>query len=372
MPVFKMSRHNQDIAMKIKTEKVEIKSEPEAAAAIAPIETMREVKIDSERQWLQCLNNDEIKKEPLGRTCEKCGRFTMVKNHKCDTRCKICDKKLTTKSHLIRHMLNVHRAEPGCEFFEYDFCGLRFVRKSFLIKHLKLKHEGGKIEEFQCDYDEKIFTSKSSLYCHMKNCHRAASNCKVCGKVVKDMKHHIKMMHPVEKTTIACKICNKTFNNKELLTRHLKTHNKQFECRVCKLRYPTAYHLKVHLKIHDNLLVFQCKICSKSFNYAMSLMIHVKTHEKTREKSHQCEHCDYATDNKQLLKNHLKVHDKYRIKNLKCPKCEFATDTKSVIQRHIEIHNPHRAKFICPHCDHKLTSKTNLKIHIARKHDKKK
>jgi hypothetical protein len=237
-----MSANSQDIAMKIKTEKVEIKSEPESAvAAIAPIETMREVKIDSERQWLQCLNNDEIKKEPLGRTCEKCGRFTMVKNHKCDTRCKICDKKLSTKHNLIKHMQNAHRTEPDCKFFECDFCGLRFLKKRNIIRHLKLKHEGGKIEEFQCDYDGKIFTSKNSLYGHMTACHRAASNCKVCGKVVKGMKRHIKMMHPVEKTTIACKICNKTFKNEKALANHLKTHNKQFECRVCPQKYPTAY-----------------------------------------------------------------------------------------------------------------------------------
>jgi hypothetical protein len=224
-----MSANSQDLVMNIKTEKFDPEGEKEAAVGSSSNEPTCDVKIDPERQWLECLNNDEIKKEPLRRTCEKCGRVTMVKNHKCDTRCKICDKKLARKRTLINHMQNVHRAEPDCKYFECDFCGLRFLKKGSIIKHLKLKHEGGKIEEFQCDHDGKMFTSKTRLHDHMKNCHRAASKCKVCGKEVKHLKSHMRMVHSSEKTTFACKICNKTFRNKESLASHLKTHNKHVE-----------------------------------------------------------------------------------------------------------------------------------------------
>jgi hypothetical protein len=83
--------------MNIKVEEVESESETAAASPSSSNEAQNEVKNDPERQWMVCLNNDAIKKEPLERTCEKCGRITMVKNHKCETRCKICNKKLTTK-----------------------------------------------------------------------------------------------------------------------------------------------------------------------------------------------------------------------------------------------------------------------------------
>jgi hypothetical protein len=115
--------------MNIKTEEVDSESEAETAAASSSNEGTREVKSDPERQWLECLNNDEIKKEPLGRTCEKCGRVTMVKNHKCKIYCNICNKKLAAKTFLIRHLQNVHRVEPDCEFFDCDFCGLRLLMK---------------------------------------------------------------------------------------------------------------------------------------------------------------------------------------------------------------------------------------------------
>jgi hypothetical protein len=354
--------------MKIKIEPVEIKSEPEAASASSSNETTRDVKSDPEMQRLLCLNNDEIKKEPLGRTCEKCGRVTMVKNHKCDTLCKICDKKLSTKYKLIKHMQNIHRAEPDCKFFECDFCGLRLLRKGSFVKHLKLKHEGGKIDEFQCDFDGKTYTSKPRLYGHMIACHHVASKCKICGIVVKDMKQHIKLVHRVKKITVACKICNKTYKNEFLLARHLVTHNKQFECRICNRRYATAYELKIHLKIHNNLREFECKICFKGFNHPTTLRRHVITHDQNRKKnlkkSHQCEHCDYATCFKSCLKKHQKVHDENRIKSLKCPECDHTTDKKQSLRTHMQIHNPYRATFSCFQCDYKATLHAHLRKHM--------
>jgi KRAB domain-containing zinc finger protein len=367
--VSKISANSQGLEMSIKTEEVEIESEPEATAGSSSNEATRDVKTDPERQWLECLNNDEIKKEPLGRTCEKCGRITMVKNHKCQFRCKICDKKLKSIRTLIDHLQNVHRAEPDCKFFECDFCGLRFLHKGHLIRHLKLKHKGGKIEKFQCDFDGKRFTSKNKFLTHMKTCHCAASKCKICGKGVKRMKIHLMMVHSAERMTVACKICKKSFKNKILLAMHLKTHNKQFECHVCDQKYPISYQLKAHLKFHNDPGAFQCKICFKSFNRPSNLAGHMKTHDKNRVKSHQCEHCDYTTYTKAKLNNHLKTHDQNRIKDLKCTKCDHTTDDKSNFKKHLESHNPQRAIFPCPQCDYITNLKQALKNHI-RTHDK--
>jgi KRAB domain-containing zinc finger protein len=358
-------RNSQDLVMNIKSETVEVKNEPEPAAASSlNTETTREVKSDPEMQRLLCLDNDEIKKEPLGRTCGKCGRVTMVKNHKCQARCKICNKKLSTKGNLIKHMQNVHRAEPDCKFFECDFCGMRCLRKSSFIRHLKLKHKNGKIEEFQCDYDGKIFTSKERLYLHMTGCHRVAAKCKMCEKEVKNMKSHIRMVHQVEKITVTCKICNKTFKNTQLLAKHLKTHNRQFKCRICDRKFALSSQLKEHMKVHEDPLTFQCKICFKCFKYSSSLTTHMKTHDQNRKKPHQCAHCDYKTDHKAGLKDHQKIHDKNRIKDLKCTKCDFATDNKSSLKKHTEIHNPIRTKFPCPYCNYESTSISYLHAHL--------
>jgi hypothetical protein len=360
-----MSANSQDLVMKIKTEPVEIKSEPEEAAASSSHEPTRDVKIDPEMQRLLCLNNDGIKKEPLGRTCKKCGRITMVKNHKCQIRCKICDKKLSSKGYMIRHMQSAHRAEPDCDYFECDFCGLRVLTKDGLITHLKLKHKGGKIEEFHCDYDGKIYSSKARLYHHMKESHRAAAKCKICGKEDKRIQRHMRLFHPAEKNTFACKICNKTYKNYEALGHHLKIHNKHFECRVCDRKFATAFQLKAHSKIHENPRAFQCKICYKSFNSSSYLWKHNKTHDQNRKKTRQCEHCDYATDTTQGLQKHFKIHhDKNRIKGLKCTKCDYATDNKGLFKKHINTHNPHREKFPCPQCDYTATIGYSLTFHM--------
>jgi KRAB domain-containing zinc finger protein len=331
--VFKMSANSQDLVKNIKTEAIESESEPEAAPApLSSNEATSQVKSDPERQWLQCLNNDDIKKEPLGRTCEKCGRVTMVKNHKCETWCKICNKKLSSKRSLIDHLQNVHRAEPDCKFFECDFCGVRFLQKHNLIRHLKQKHQSGKIDEFQCDYDGKIFKSKDRIFRHMKQCHRAVSKCEICESLVKNMRKHLKFMHPVETNKVACKICDKTFKFKILLTRHLKVHNKKFE------------------------------------NYKR----HMKTHDKNRKKSHQCKQCEYAAHTRTHLKRHLQVHDKNRVRNLKCEKCEKSFYDKLHLNQHMNIHNKNRKMFPCQHCDYKAGNKYYLKKHIATQHDKKK
>jgi hypothetical protein len=361
--VLKMTANSQDLVMNIKVEEVESESEAEAAAASSLNEAMRDVKTDPERQWLQCLNNDDIKKEPLGRTCEKCGRFTMVKNHKCETRCKICDKKLSTKYYLVKHMQTVHRNEADFEYFECDLCGQKLQQKHFLVRHLKLKHEGNQINKFQCDFDDKIFVSKEKLKAHMKG-HRAVSKCEICRKKVKYIKEHMKLIHFVEDITVACKICGKILKNKLTLKSHLKTHNKKFECRVCGQKFAFLSRFKTHLKIHDDPWAFQCQICFKKYNSSSSLSKHVSIHDNNRPKPYQCEHCDYATAIKTNFKNHLKVHDKNRIKDLKCSKCDYITDNSAYLKQHIETHNPNRTKYPCLYCDFTAIFKSSLNIHM--------
>lgn len=85
-----------------------------------------------------------------------------------------------------------------------------------------------------------------------------------------------------------------------------------------------------------------------------------------------CPHCDKVTTRQNTMFYHLKKHA--GILDYKCsvPGCTKAFIQKSGLQQH--MNQVHQASgptiFTCPHegCDHTCQMKSNMVIHIARKH----
>lgn len=96
--------------------------------------------------------------------------------------------------------------------------------------------------------------------------------CEKCGKSVSNrqafdrhqMEHDGIKLPPIE-----CKLCNKFFKNKYLLTDHVKLkHSVQTpgECKACGHISPNVKALRQHIyQMHDLRPKHKCHVCSKIF-----------------------------------------------------------------------------------------------------------
>ncbi|XP_070497887.1 zinc finger protein 60-like [Chironomus tepperi] len=282
--------------------------------------------------------------------------------------CKHCGKKLSSKYCLKVHMKNIHPNELS--LFECEICNRRFLGKHCMEAHIKKKHPNGQIDQFECDFDGKIFKTKRLLNIHM-GCHFPLVECQICHKMLKYlcMRAHLKNFHATGKN-FNCNICDQQFKSKNYLNIHEKIHDKKFECEICNKMYTSKGTLNKHKKnVHKNPGSFECEICGKKFNRAGNLKNHQKTHNKNRPKSLQCQRCDYATDIKYDFKNHQNFHERQDAKfalmknPLKCEKCPTFCKDNYALNAHMRNAHP-KELFQCDLCAKFLKKKSTLIYHI--------
>ena len=167
--------------------------------------------------------------------------------------CLLCNKQC---KNLKDHMKQVHRSDKP---FSCDLCKVKFLYKYHRDKHIKTVHE--KVKDFECTICCGKFTMKKSLNKHMKRTHEDKSQskyeCKICCTrfILKgDLTYHQNSMH--EKQT--CTICNKVYTSKSSLYNHLKTHESTLfrtkeekkTCTICNKVLSCKNSLYQHMKIH--------------------------------------------------------------------------------------------------------------------------
>ena len=79
--------------------------------------------------------------------------------------------------------------------------------------------------------------------------------------------------------------CNKSFGQKFNLTRHEKSHTRNFECTVCAQSFNRADNLKRHEKTHVDQ--FPCTICKRKFTSDEVR----KAHEEEHMQRMTCKFC---------------------------------------------------------------------------------
>ncbi|XP_070497890.1 zinc finger protein 43-like [Chironomus tepperi] len=271
---------------------------------------------------------------------------------------------------LFKEISSYERKSCKKDNYICKFCGKKLSSERNLNQHMKNIHPDGQIDQFECDFDGKIFKKKSELYIHM-GCHRALVECQICHKMLKylAMNSHLRNFHATDKK-FQCKICDKRFKSKKYLWMHEKTHNKQFKCEICNKMFSFNSHLDDHKKkYHNNPGSFECEICGRKFNQKYHLQGHQKIHQKNRPKSFQCQRCDYATDNMFRFKNHQKSHERQdkkfaAMKNpLKCEKCPKFCKDKNALNMHMRHVHP-KELFQCDLCAKFLKEKSTLIHHI--------
>lgn len=134
-------------------------------------------------------------------------------------------------------------------------------------------------------------------------------NCKECDKEFQrkyHLKRHIATVHEKKKPYI-CPQCNKCFGQKTVLNKHIKSVHqgtKKFKCKLCEFTSSEFSHLKEHISIvHEKKTPHKCPHCSKSCSTKGNLSQHVSSVHNL-ERAHKCEICEATFKESRGLKRH--------------------------------------------------------------------
>ncbi|XP_029341231.1 zinc finger protein 525-like [Acyrthosiphon pisum] len=164
-----------------------------------------------------------------------------------------------------------------------------------------------------------------------------------------------------------CNICDKLYNSKANLTRHVKIHTREESeepekksiCAYCNKSYTKSY-LKTHTKIHTGQNLHNCDICNKKYCLKSTLTYHKRTH--TGVKPYKCDICDSKFSQSSTLTYHKRTHT--GVKPFKCDKCDKRFFGQSNLYSHMRTHSCVKI-FTCDICDQDFSRKGDLIIHLT-------
>ncbi|KNC25534.1 hypothetical protein FF38_12954 [Lucilia cuprina] len=195
-----------------------------------------------------------------------------------------------------------------------------------------------------------------------------------------------------DNVAVACKKCDKVFNNSKALTRHLRiTHipdDQKCSCPICFSKFTRACSMYTHMRtFHGSNTVplvrkpltqdrmFQCEKCPKNYTQKKYLDVHVKTkHTQTIEEKEEskeimpkinrkplCSICGSSFPNKTHLMVHMRRHTGER--PFKCDLCERAFPRLVELTYHRRIHTGEKP-FECKICGKTFRVSSKMTTHM--------
>lgn len=198
-------------------------------------------------------------------------------------------------------------------------------------------------------------------------------SCYLCGISVFSLYHHLKRVHKVGKT-FDCDNCGKSFNLKNDLLLHMKTHlsieyREKFTCLVCLSEFLSKASLMNHEKTFHNDVdeIHPCDYegCNKSFKSRMKFLQHKKAvHDGGK---FMCIICNKFFASKQYLRKHnIQCHSKKKL--MECHVCGKSFPQGSQFKRHLLIHEEKRFKCEYENCEKLFQFRASLVKHIETVH----
>ncbi|XP_018396704.1 PREDICTED: PR domain zinc finger protein 16-like [Cyphomyrmex costatus] len=167
-----------------------------------------------------------------------------------------------------------------------------------------------------------------------------------------------------------CTVCDKPFQDIELLDSHLVTCHRypaeQHRCDSCPRAYAWRPLLVRHRAIvHGDLRNYPCENCPKSnirqvFTDPSNLQRHIRTHH-VGARSHACTECGKTFATSSGLKQHTHIHSS--VKPFQCEVCFKAYTQFSNLCRHKRMHADCRMQIKCGKCGQSFSTVTSLSKH---------
>lgn len=308
-----------------------------------------------------------------------------------------CNFKSDNRNSLVLHIKEFHLLLNP---FVCVQCNKTFARRSDLKKHAFV-HSG--IRSFVCDICSKSFTRNTNLTKH-KRIHSDVRGfkCNLCpngkGFVNKsDLTRHLEIH--MDRRSLVCKYCNKTFNRRDKLLLHQKTHaqsngvpveqpvvvnppanqsvvfynqpvdspsvpqatplNFYTENMIINLDpYNENHQSQVTSQVNTNFMIFQCDKCIKTFASMALLQSHQDVHLGI--KNFLCIICNKGYVRKKELDRHMMTS--HSDKSYDCPQCNKKFKRKDKLVRHERSHQVEKF-FNCPLCPAVFIRRQMLEAH---------
>ncbi|KRZ06009.1 Zinc finger protein [Trichinella zimbabwensis] len=246
--------------------------------------------------------------------------------------CGFCPKRFKWKSNFLKHK-EVHNAHFK---FTCNQCNTNFPSQAAVDVHFKSKHME-RIREHVCPLCQKSFYEKESLTKHMREHNGPFYTCGQCGRQFVEealLKKHI-TIH-TETRHYVCNVCEKMFSRASSLSAHLRIHSgeRAYKCKICERRFNHRFELKYHLRTHGDNFPFVCHCCGLRFREKDKLAIHKTVHK--RNKLYQCSSCWKAFSKLEDLQMHVDGHR--RIRHYPCLKCDRAYNSLVHLEKHMQVH----------------------------------
>lgn len=213
--------------------------------------------------------------------------------------CEHCDYKSQIKSHINRHVKSVHDKNLFyCNMS--DSCTYKCSRKDNLLRH----ENSHKLSLKNKKYIKPVKKMKSKF--NVENSKNIYKICYICGDSVLNQNSHFLKVH--KRSSFVCETCHKPLSSKQMLENHVKVKHQtksEYVCPFCKQTFKDSPTCKRHLNIHtfDDSKLKQCPHCSYKTKYNFHLKKHVKIHEN---KLMKCNICGLCFKNDSSLRKHAK------------------------------------------------------------------
>ncbi|KAK9736197.1 BED zinc finger [Popillia japonica] len=310
-----------------------------------------------------------------------------------DPTCDICNKSFKKKCYLASHKKVVHENRSD---FVCGLCNRLFLTKATLEMHETTHTKNYRFkcdscdkgyyrvvhkEEFKqllpafevlrsdkedrqivtkgvsCDICGKTYSSKRSLWGHMKFIHKKKGK-----QIVSDPTKLVKGKVP-------CDICGKIYSGQLSLKKHIRDiHEKRINskgaCDICNKSFRNPTYLAAHKKVvHENRSDFICGTCGKLCLTKATLEHHETTH--TKDYRIRCDSCGKGCYSFAELEHHRAI--KHKGEHLVCEECGKQFIDKSYYKRHVMTHKPEyiQKMLTCQICNKSMTYR-GYKVHMKK------
>ncbi|XP_046806339.1 zinc finger protein 823 [Lucilia cuprina] len=246
-------------------------------------------------------------------------------------KCSYCDRLFINQRHLKCHeeTHTGYRSQEVC-----SFCGKNFFHLKTLRWHIYRQHGGEK--PYKCARCTEVFTSYFEKRLHM-------------------LENHLDNLTLIEKTE--CMLCHKRYEHELELKDHMLEDHKENKGAV---KISNNKRVIMNKKPKSFTGIFQCEKCDKRFNMKSALERHMAVHS-TEGRPHACPQCPKRFKRSQDMKWHLKTHSSEK-PNI-CDVCGKGFALKYVLTQHRRSHEVLEKNFTCTTCGRSYLFEKSLRLH---------